>query len=60
MNKTQIDFEIVSENVCYEQVRKLIKKICEEHEQRRTLHITVKLRGTYLSESESLSEDKAS
>ena len=56
----KIDFEITSENVSYEYVQKLIQKICEEHEHRHELHITVKLRGIYLSESESLSEDKVS
>lgn len=57
--KMQIDFEIISENVSYESVQKLIKKICEDHQQDE-LHITVKLSGVYVSESESLSDDKVS
>lgn len=46
----QIDFEIISENVSYEPVQKLIQKIYEDHKQH-NLRITVKLSGVYVSES---------
>ena len=55
----EIDFEIISENVRYEPVQKLIQKIYEDHKQH-NLRITVKLSGVYVSESESSSDDKVS
>lgn len=60
MAKTRIDFEITSEHVPYEYVSKLVKKICEEHENERTLRIKINLTGTYLHESEVSKDAKAS
>ena len=58
MNETEIEFEIEETNAPYGHVRKLVKKICEDHEGKRSLHIKVKLKNAYLEED--LSEDTAS
>ena len=60
MTKTQIDFEITSEHVPYEYVSRLVKKICEEHENERALRIKINLTGIYLDESDESKDAKVS
>lgn len=54
--ESKIEFEITNEHIPYRYISKLIEKICEEHENKRDLHIKVNLIGNYLEESESLRE----
>ena len=42
--ETNTTIEIsIETSACYEQVHKLVKKICEDHEGKRDLHIKIKL-----------------
>lgn len=41
--ESKIEFEIVTEHREYDDVRTVIQKICEDHEDKRDLHIAVKL-----------------
>lgn len=55
-----IEFEIVSGNASYEYIRELVKKICEDHEGKRNLHIKLILHDLYSEQLESLSKSNAS
>ena|GEM_PF-2994408 len=58
---TTLEFEIDDQNAGYECVAPVIKKICEDHENSRNLHIKVKLNGIAgYSESEESNDFKVS
>ena len=40
--KTTIEIEFGSSSLSYDELREVIKKICEDHEGKRDLHIKVK------------------
>ena len=58
---TRIEFEIETSGEEYLYIREVVKKICEDHEGKRDLHIKIKIPGVPLSysEIESLRERKA-
>lgn len=50
--QSNIEFEIEKMHAPYEYIRELVKKICEDHEGKRNLHIKLVLPDLYLEQPE--------